>query len=292
MSSLPLLPQFDRDVAFSRTVGLVTKGELDILKNKTVAVAGLGGVGGSHVLTLVRLGIGGIHIADMDTFGVENFNRQAGASKDSLGQEKVKVLESMARAINPEIRIKTFPKGVTKENQNEFFEGVDAYVDGLDFFAFDARKMVFRFCYQKGIPATTVGPIGMSAALINFLPGHMSFDDYFQWKETDSEQELAIKFLIGLSPKTPHLKYIVDRSAVNLKEHKGPSTPMACDLCAGIAVTEVLKILLNRGTVLSAPNSIVFDAYHNRIFKSNVWFGNRNPIQKFKLAIARRMLKK
>ncbi len=39
----------------------------------------------------------------------------------------------MASAINPEIRIKTFPKGVNKENQNEFFEGVDAYVDGLDF---------------------------------------------------------------------------------------------------------------------------------------------------------------
>ncbi len=283
---------FNREIAFSRTIGLVTNTELEILKNKTVAVAGLGGVGGSHVLTLVRLGIGGINIADMDSFAVENFNRQTGANMNSIGQQKVQVIESMATAINPDLKIKTFAQGVNAQNLVEFFSGVDAYIDGLDFFAFEARKMVFRHCHQNGIPATTVGPIGMGAALINFLPGQMSFDDYFQWNETDSEVELAVKFLLGLSPKTPHRKYIVDHSALNFKEKKGPSTPMGCELSAGVAGTEILKILLKRGSVYSAPHSILYDAYFNRRFHTHLWWGNRNPIQRLKIAIAKRILNK
>ncbi len=283
---------FSREKAFSRTIGLITRQELETLKNKTVAIAGLGGVGGSHVLTLVRLGIGALHIADMDTFGVENFNRQVGASMNTLGQEKVRVIESMAKAINPEIKIKIFPQGITDQNVNEFFSGVDAYLDGLDFFAFKARKMAFQFCYENKIPATTVGPIGMGAALINFLPGHMSFIDYFQWKENDSDVDMAVKFLVGLCPKAPHRKYIVDPTAINFKEKRGPSTPMGCELSAGVAGSEILKILLKRGPVSTAPRSILFDAYWNRIFKANIWWGNRNPLQKIKMMIIKKIVLK
>lgn len=285
--------KFDRNIAFSRTLGLVTNSELEILKNKTVAIAGLGGVGGSHVLTLVRLGIGCLHVADMDTFGLENFNRQAGANMGTIGQPKVDVITAMAKAINPELKIKTFPKGINSENVSDFFSGVDIYLDSLDFFAFEARKMVFNCCYQNKIPALTVGPIGMGAALINFLPGQgMSFDDYFQWKEGDSKVTLAAKFLLGLTPSAPHKKYIVDYSAINFKEGKGPSTPMGCELCAGVAGTEILKILLNRGKIYAAPHSIVFDAYHNQVFHKNLWWGNKNPLQRIKIAIVKRMLNK
>ncbi len=284
--------KFKREIAFSRSVGLVTDTELEILKNKTVAVAGLGGVGGSHVLMLVRLGIGALHIADMDSFAIENFNRQAGANMNTIGQEKTKVIEEMARAINPDLKITTFSNGVDSTNLEDFFSGVDVYLDGLDFFAFKVRKMVFEHCHQKKIPAITVGPIGMGAALINFIPGQMSFTDYFQWKETDSEFDLAVKFLIGLSPKAPQRKYIVQKSAINLKERRGPSTPMGCELCAGVAGTEILKILLNRGRVYSAPHSILYDAYYNRVYHSHFWWGNRNPIQRLKIAIAKRILQK
>lgn len=282
---------FDRNIAFSRNLGLITQAELDDLKNKTVAIAGLGGVGGSHLLTLVRLGVGGFHISDMDTFGIENFNRQVGATMDTIGRPKIEVLAEMARAINPEVRIKTFPQGVIESNVAEFFSGVDAYVDGLDFFAFQARQMVFRYCYQHGIPATTVGPIGMGAALINFLPGKMSFDDYFQWKDRDTDLERAIKFLIGLTPKAPHRQYIVDPSRIDFKRKKGPSIPMGIQLCAGVLGTEIFKILLKRGKVLPAPNAILFDAYHNRTYRHYIPFGNRHPLQKLKFLIGKRIAK-
>ena len=127
---------FSYHAAFARNLGWVTQAEQNSLRGKRVAIAGMGGVGGVHLLTLARLGIGAFHIADFDTFDIANFNRQAGAMVSTLGQPKVAVLAQMARDINPELDIKQFPDGIHDSNLAEFFAGVDLYVDGLDFFAF------------------------------------------------------------------------------------------------------------------------------------------------------------
>jgi hypothetical protein len=73
-----------------------------------------------------------------------------------------------ARHSIPMPRSTSFSEGVTASNVDAFLEGVDLYVDGLDFFAFDARQAVFNACSRKGIPAITVAPLGMGAALLNF----------------------------------------------------------------------------------------------------------------------------
>lgn len=286
------LTPFEREIAFSRTLGLITRDELKTLEGKTVAIAGLGGVGGSHLLTLTRLGIGGFHLAEFDTFGLENFNRQAGANMSTLGRLKLDVMEEAARQINPELRIRRFPEGVSPENVVEFLEGVDVYVDSLDYFAFSVRSLVFRACYERGIPAVTAGPLGMGVALLNFMPREMTFDAYFDWKDGDTDFSKAIKFLVGLAPSLPHRHYLVDPSFVDLHARKGPSTAMGCELCAGFAGTEVLKILLNRGKIRPAPHSIHFDAYLNRLYSKFIWLGNRNPIQRIKIAYAERTLSK
>jgi hypothetical protein len=85
-----------------------------------------------------------------------------------------------------------------------------------------------------------------------------------------------------------HRGYLVDASRVNLAARRGPSTVMACQLCAGVAATEVLKIVLGRGPVLAAPRGLHFDAYTNRMKTTWRPGGNANPLQKLMLAIARR----
>ena len=91
--------------------------------------------------------------------------------------------------------------------------------------------------------AVTAAPLGMGAALLNFLPGGMSFEQYFRIKGLPQEEQ-ALRFLVGLAPALLHRTYLVDPSRVDLRERRGPSTVMACQLCAGMAATEVLKILL------------------------------------------------
>ena len=280
---------FSYDEAFSRNLGWVTEEEQQKLKGKRIAIAGLGGVGGSHLLTLARLGIGAFHIADFDRFALANFNRQAGATMASIDQPKIDVLASMALAINPELAIERFPMGVTEDGIDAFLAGVDLYVDGLDYFALDIRRKVFARCAQFGIPAVTAAPLGMGVALLNFLPGSMSFEDYFQLEGVPPDEQ-AIRFLLGLSPRMLQLAYLVDRSRVDLKNKRGPSTVMACQLCAGFAATETLKILLKRGPLRAAPRGVHFDAYRYQLTRTWRPRGNSNMLQKLMLAIARRQL--
>ena len=282
---------FDYESAFSRNLGWVTEAEQATLRRKRVAIAGLGGVGGAHLLTLTRLGIGRFSIADFDRFDVVNFNRQAGATMQTLDRPKVDVMADMALAVNPELDLRRFEHGVTSDNIDAFLEGVDVYVDGLDFFAFDVRERVFAACYAKRIPAVTVAPIGMGAALLNFLPGKMTFEQYFRF-DGANDAEKALRFLLGLAPAMLHRRYLVDPSRVNLKERFGPSTVIACELCAGVAAAQVLKLALQRGTVLAAPRGMHFDAYTNRMRKTFRRRGNKSLYQRLVLTLARRQFRR
>jgi len=278
---------FDYDTAFSRNLGWVTAAEQQKLRGTHVAIAGLGGVGGSHACTLARLGIGRFTIADFDHFDIANFNRQTGASMDTIGRPKAQVLAEQIRAINPAAELRIFDAGVREDNIDAFLASVDCYVDGLDFFAFAARELTFARCAERAIPAVTAAPIGMGAAVLNFMPGRMSFEQYFRMQGC-SEAEKAARFLVGLTPAMLHRGYLVDPSRVDLAARRGPSTVMACQLCAGIAATEVLKIVLGRGPVLSAPWGLHFDAYTNRTKVTWRPGGNANPVQRLLLKIARR----
>jgi molybdopterin/thiamine biosynthesis adenylyltransferase len=208
----------------------------------------------------------------------------------SLAQPKVDVLAAMAKDINPEVEIRIFKDGVAQHNLADFLSGADLFVDGLDYFALDMRQAIFASCANASIPAITAAPLGMGAAILNFLPGKMSFKQYFHLDDLPP-QEQALRFLIGLSPSLLQRTYLVDRSRVDLGKRRGPSTTMACQLCAGMAATEALKILLKRGKVRAAPFGFHFDAYRNQFATTWRPFGNNNPLQRISLMIARRQLK-
>ena len=280
---------FSYDEAFSRNLGWVTEAEQQRLKNSRVCIAGLGGVGGVYLLTLARLGVGAFSIADFDTYALANFNRQVGATMSSLDRPKIDVMLAMARDINPELDIRVFSDGLNPANLDAFLDGGDVYLDGLDFFALDIRRRVFALCSAKGIPATTVAPLGMGAALLNFLPGGMTFEQYFRL-EGRSADEQALRFLVGLSPALLQMAYLVDPSRVDLASRRGPSTVIGVQLCSGIAAAQVLKLVLRRGDVLAAPSGLHFDAFRNRLKRTWRPGGNHNPMQRLLLALAKRRL--
>jgi hypothetical protein len=129
----------------------------------------------------------------------------------------------------------------------------------------------------------------MGAAVLNFVPGGMTFDDYFRLNE-GADSEKPLRFLMGLAPARLQMAYLADPSAVDLDSRRGPSTIMACQLCAGVAATEALKILLGRGPVRAAPWGYHFDAYRNRLALTWRPGGNRNPLQRALIALAKRKL--
>lgn len=281
---------YSYEEAYSRNIGWVTEAEQERLRRARVCIAGLGGVGGVYLLTLARLGIGAFSLADFDTFSVANINRQAGATVSSLGRPKLDVMVELAHDIQPDLQLRRFPEGLTPENVSSFLAEGDVYLDGLDFFALDIRQRVFALCHERRIPAVTVAPLGMGAALLNFVPGGMSFEDYFGL-QGQPEQEQAMRFLVGLSPAMLQMGYLADPSRVSLAERRGPSTIIAVQLCSAIAAAQVLKLVLGRGEVRAAPWGLHFDAYRNRLRRTWRPGGHRNPLQRLLLAIARRRLR-
>jgi molybdopterin/thiamine biosynthesis adenylyltransferase len=280
---------YDYESAFSRNLGLVNPSEQAVLRRSRVAIAGLGGVGGVHMTTLARMGIGHFRIADFDTFELHNINRQAGAAVSTLGKTKVDVMAGMACDINPTAEVERFPEGITRENVSRFLEGVDVVIDGLDFSVVDVRDYFYAEARRQGIPVVAVGPVGCSAASLVFMPDGMSWRDYFAMDIAKSDFERYVLFIIGTAPAGLQMPYI-DRKYVDLAAKRGPSLALAVQLCAGVAAAETLKILLKRGRVLAAPVYQQFDAYRGRLAVGKLRWGNRGLVQRIKFLIAKRLL--
>ncbi len=283
---------FNYNLAFSRNLGWITEEEQLRLSTKKVAIAGMGGVGGHYAEVLARLGIKKFHISDFDEFEVQNFNRQNGSGMSSLNKKKSEVIKERILDINPEAEVTVFHEGLSPLNINEFLSSTDLYLDGLDFFVLDIRNLVFKKAHQLNIPALTVAPVGMGASLVVFKKGSMTFESHFGLKDDDPISISAIKFLIGLTPTIKQVKYLADRTRSNFKEKKAPSLPMGPYLCAGVAGTEALKILLDRGQVTCSPWVLHFDAYLQSYHKSYLWMGYKNILQRLKFMIIKRMLEK
>lgn len=258
--------------AFDRNIGWLTEAEQARVRRARVAVAGCGGVGGAHLLTLARLGIGAFTIADGDHFELANFNRQVGATTATIGLRKVSVMADRLAEINPEIRLRELAGNVSAANLGGFLHGADLFVDGFDFHAMDIRRRTFADAHRRGIPAITAGPIGMAAAYVVFVPGSMTFDEYFGMGSldeidlTDEERQrrMELLFLEGLSPQPWFLDYLADPSRFDLKQRRAPSIGAACQLCAGVVGITAIKLLTGRGAVKAAPWRHQFDAFLNR----------------------------
>lgn len=278
---------FDYDRAFCRSIGVVSSVDLNLLRSKRLAIAGCGGVGGAYAHVLARLGVGGFHLADLDFFELENMNRQFGARMATLGLSKVDVIANDIHQINPTAFIKTFSSGIDSGNVRQFISGVDLVIDGLDFFAFEARRTLFEAAESLRLPVLTAAPIGCGATLLAFAPGGMSFARYFDWRTEDDELTLALKFVVGLTPNGWFRSYVDPRS-IDLKAKTGPSSAVGVTLCASFVGAAALKWLLDRSKSPVAPYYLQCDAYSQRFKRGHLFLGNRHPWRKLKIYLARR----
>lgn len=273
---------FNYAQAFAGNIGLLTPDEQTRLRQATVAIPGMGGVGGAYLVTLARLGVGRFVIADDDTFELRNIHRQSGATMQTLGRPKVDVMAEMARAINPELDLRIVRDAIRHNNIDAFLSGCDLVLDGLDFFHIAARRLLFQRARATGLTVITCGPMGFSAALLIFTPTGPSFDEFMAIDDGMSELEQLARFAVGLAPAALHLAYM-DRSTISLKEQRGPACAIAMNLCAAVAATEALHVLLKRRAPWSVPRYAQFDTYRMRYRRGTLRLGNRHPWQRVKL---------
>jgi sulfur carrier protein ThiS adenylyltransferase len=106
-------------------------GTTDILRQKTVAIAGLGGLGSNAAISLVRCGVGKLIVVDHDLVDLSNLNRQFYFLED-VGKKKTDALVRYMKKINPELILDAHWITLTKTNICEIFEQADLLIEAFD----------------------------------------------------------------------------------------------------------------------------------------------------------------
>lgn len=118
---------------FLRSEMILGEKSTEILKNKSVILFGLGGVGSYTAEALARAGIGRLTIVDNDTVSVTNLNRQLCALHSTVGMPKVDVVKARILDINPQCKVTAVRKFYLPENSDEFnLESFDYIADAID----------------------------------------------------------------------------------------------------------------------------------------------------------------
>ncbi len=135
---------------FSRLEKLIGKENINILKNTSVLILGVGGVGGYVVESLARSGIGTLILVDFDIIDITNINRQIIALDSTIGLKKVDVLEKRIKDINKNCQVIKVDKFIDKNNINELFKyKFDYLVDACD--SVPTKEQVIIECLKRNI---------------------------------------------------------------------------------------------------------------------------------------------
>lgn len=139
------------------------------LLNAHVAVIGLGGLGGTVVEILARLGVGRLTLVDGDTFDESNLNRQILSSPAKLGEKKAVAAAGRVAEINPAVTVRQIGEFFTAGNAPTILAGVDLAADCLD--SIGDRFLLEECCGRAGIPLVSAAIGGTSGQAMAIFPG-------------------------------------------------------------------------------------------------------------------------
>lgn len=188
------------------------------LSSFNVCVVGCGGLGGYIIEMLARLGIGHLTVVDGDVFDETNLNRQLLSDMNSLGKPKAIVARDRINVVNPLVKVKVINGMLTEENCIEILQGHDVVVDALD--SIDTRLLIQKHAEELNIPLVHGAIAGWYGQVTTIFPGDRTLD--FLYSNNDKK---GLEAELGNPSFTPAL-------------------------VASIEVSEVLKILINRGDLL------------------------------------------
>jgi len=138
------------------------------LKNSTVAVAGIGGLGCVSSMYLAAAGVGKLVLIDKDKTSLNNLNRQVLYSQNDIGRYKVETARERLRALNPEVEIAMVPDEITVDNIPRIVGKVNVVVDGLD--NWKTRFVVNDYCVKNRIPFVHAGVSQFYGQITTVMP--------------------------------------------------------------------------------------------------------------------------
>ena len=136
---------------YTRTELLIGREGMERLRNASVLVFGVGGVGSHCIEALARSGVGHLTIVDNDVVSVTNINRQSIALHSTVGRYKTEAMKEKIRDIDPEITVNTYETFILSDNVAQVMTGYEDYIiDAVD--TVTAKLSIVQTALEKGIP--------------------------------------------------------------------------------------------------------------------------------------------
>jgi molybdopterin/thiamine biosynthesis adenylyltransferase len=173
------MKKIDYNSLFSRNIGVFTEEQQEKIKGLKIAIAGVGGLGGSVAYSLARLGVGELRLADPEKFEESNINRQFGAYIDTVGSYKSQGVAKDLIRINPELKIKIWNEPLSKDNMDSFLDGVDVVIDGMEFFETGNELELHRSAVKRGLWVFMLQGVNNITTFLSFDPRGETFEEMF-----------------------------------------------------------------------------------------------------------------
>ena len=213
---------------FSRSIGLLGEENFSLIQSKTVAIFGLGGVGGTALEALARTGFTHFLLVDFDKVDPSNLNRQILYTQKDIDRTKVEVAKERILAINPEADIKIFNM---KAQDFDFNQKIDFIVDAID--DVEGKLFILKNAQEKNIPQI------MSLGMANrFEPDKVKIAKLNQTNNDPLAKK--IRYLVkrsGLS--TGNINVVISSELPQKKQEKLYSTMMVPS-SAGLSIAKYI----------------------------------------------------
>ena len=191
------------------------------LAESRVAVVGAGGLGGTVIQLLGRIGIGRLTVVDCDVFDETNLNRQAFCTRDWVGRPKALAVQAQLKSINPAVEVHAHIVRLDSANGPEILAGAQVIVDALD--NVKDRLTLEALAKTLGVPFVHGALAGFEGQLMTVFPEDPGLKQIYGSGDDRGSAANRPEFLLGVPSITP-------------------------SIVATLEAMEVLKILLNRGT--------------------------------------------
>ena len=200
--------------------GISLQDQLKLAESR-VAVVGAGGLGGTVIQLLGRIGIGRLTVVDCDVFDETNLNRQVFCTREWVGRPKAPAVQAQMKAINPSVEVHAHIVRLDSANGPEILTGSQVIVDALD--NVKDRLTLEALAKTLGVPFVHGALAGFEGQLMTVFPEDPGLKQIYGSGDESGSAANRPEFLLGVPSITP-------------------------SIVATLEAMEVLKILLNRGT--------------------------------------------
>ncbi|MDR2967206.1 MAG: HesA/MoeB/ThiF family protein [Methanobacteriaceae archaeon] len=224
----------------TRQMSIVTKSQQTRFKESEIAVIGCGGLGGTIIEMLTRMGLGNLTIIDKDSFDMSNLNRQVMSSIDSIGKPKSEVTKEKIRLINPYVKVNAINEELNETNLEKIIGNCDIAIDALDNIV--TRVLVSRYTKEKEISFVHGAVHGTMGQLTVFNKNTITYEELFSLPSAGKE----------LNSKTK-------QEIQNISQSTPPVIGPIANIIGSLEAFEAFKIITKIGEVTLAPKILNLD---------------------------------